>query len=147
MQGDITQRLGQARLRTDEILRLQQPDVVCIESVIYINSKQIVIKLAKFFGQVEAAAAVLDIPVLEVTPLKWQYAIGNDSFSKPKRARLRRQHPGKSKTWLKAEERRQRKQYTIDHFERKYGAKFTTDNQSDAVGVAAYAYYNLTRRK
>lgn len=146
LEGDFIERLGEARRKVDRILREQKPDAVCIESVVFVNNKNVVIKLAMFFGVVAAAAAARGIPVLEVTPKKWQYAIGNNSFTKAQKLALRRELPGKSASWYKSEERRRRKQYTDDYFAEKFGAKFKTDNQSDAVGVAYYAYHKQTHR-
>lgn len=148
LEGDIIERLGEARRKVDRILREQKPDVVCIESIVFVpgSSRQVTIKLAMFFGIVAAAAAAKGIPVIEVTPKKWQYYIGNNSFTTADKAKLKAANPGKSASWLRARQRQMRKQFTDDFFTEKFGVKFKTDNQSDAVGVAYYAYHKQTYR-
>lgn len=146
LEGDFTARLGQIRTKFDRILREQKPDFVAIEKPVMINNKDVFGKLSKVVGVLQACCAAKGIACEEVTPKVWQYDIGNNSWTRAQKLAFKKQNPGKSTAWFNAEIRKRRKQYTIDYMRDNYGVNPRNDNQADAMGVARYAYYKMTKR-
>lgn len=144
--GSMTSRLAASRRAIDELIAELQPDFIAVEKVVFVNNKEVVIKLAKIFGTLESSAGLHGKLFAEVTPKQWQYYIGNDSWTTPQRAALRKKFPRKSKSWYANYIREQRKKYTIDFFNKRYGLSVVSDDEADAIGIAFYAYNELTRR-
>lgn len=113
-------------------------DMIAIESAIIVNSAVVGIKMAYVFGAIVAELCRGGQPIIEVKPLAWQSYIGNKAWTAAQKAELKKNNPKKSVSWLKAEMRKQRKQTTIDYFNKKYGTKIESDNVADAFGVAYY---------
>ena len=145
LEGDLDKRLGQVRKKFDRLLVTHKPDFVAIEKAVFVNSNDTFSKLSKIVGVLQSCCAIRNIPCAEITPPTWQYALGNNSWTRLERAQLKRE-TGKSTAWVNAEIRRRRKQYTIDYMNQHYGLKVKSDNIADALGVGLYTYNNLTRR-
>lgn len=145
--ADSYAKIGDAAKKTFVLLDLFEVDYIAIEQAVFVNNMGVVKKLAYVFGAVLGQAGLRDIPIMDVSPLSWQPYIGNPTWTKAEKAALRKQHPGKSKSWYSNEMRKQRKRKTIDILNKQYGIDVTDDDVADAIGVGAYAYKELTRRK
>lgn len=82
--------------------------------------------------------------VVEVTPIAWQSFIGNKNFTNVEKESVKKDFPGKTKTWYSNKTRELRKQRTMDFFNEEFGVTVKSDNVSDAIGVAWYAANKLT---
>jgi hypothetical protein len=84
---------------------------------------------------------------MDVSPLIWQRFIGNPQLTAAEKATLRKSNPKRSKSWYTAQGRQLRKQRTIDILNKQYSIKVDDDDVADAIGVGAYAYKELTKRR
>lgn len=117
-------------------------DKVAYEDVVYINNRQTVIRLAMLLSSAVSPFAKSGVETQPVTPLAWQSYIGNKTLTKAEKDKIKEKHPNQSKTWYSNKGREFRKQRTIDWVKDKFGVEIDSDNVSDAIGVAYYAYYN-----
>lgn len=117
-----------------------QSDLVVFEGAIFVQNKKTVILLAYAFGAVISALINNGAEVKEVAPLQWQNFIGNKPLNKQEKEKVKNEFPGKSTSWYSNKFREIRKQRTMDWAEREFGVSVDSDNVSDAVGVAHYAF-------
>jgi len=112
-----------------------KPDRIWIERAIFVQNNAAVIKLAYCFGAIIAAA---NTRIDGVVPTQWQSYIGNKQLNNVQKARITEANPGKSKTWYASKFRLARKDYTRQWVNTAYGVLLTSDDISDAVGIAHY---------
>jgi Holliday junction resolvasome RuvABC endonuclease subunit len=137
---DLFVRLGSIEQRSSVIAeRFSDVDYVLIEAPVKINNIRIAISLAYSYGIVAAKFASRGIRVRDVPPVTWQRYIGNKPFSREEKLKLRTQRPGMSKSWYSTQERKLRKQRTIDWVQQTFGITVESDNVGDAIAVAYYA--------
>lgn len=139
----VFDRIADAQRRLQTEFPDIQYDMILFESAVYIQNKHTVIQLAYAYGAVIGALMKPHVLVEEISPLIWQPAIGNKSFTADEKKQLRIDYPAKSKSWYAAKQREIRKDRTKDWVRETYGLSVHTDNQSDAiaishVGVATY---------
>lgn len=115
-------------------------DLVVFESAIYVQNKKTVILLAYAFGAVISALINNGAVIQEVSPLQWQNFIGNKALTKAEKEAIKNEFPGKSATWYSNKNREFRKGRTMEWVRNEFGISLTSDNVSDAVGVAHYGY-------
>lgn len=84
--------------------------------------------------------------VVTVIPTTWQNYIGNKTFKKEDKLKLKAEFPGKSDTWYSNKIREIRKQRTLDFVNDKFKIHLEDNDVGDAIGIAYYAYNNLTSR-
>lgn len=138
--GDnVFERLAYGQRHVAALKQYLGADLVVFESAIFVQNKKTVIQLAYAFGAVISALINNGAEILEVSPLQWQYYINNKPLTKEQKAKIQVDFPAKSKGWYDSKAREQRKQFTMDWAATKYGIVVTSDNVSDAVGVAHYA--------
>jgi Holliday junction resolvasome RuvABC endonuclease subunit len=109
-----------------------------IESSAMVNNRKVVILMALAEGAAISAIAHPGMKIHRVSALVWQKAIGNKPWTKAQKDKLKKDNPGKTAGWYKTEERKQRKQYTMDLVEKEFGVKVENDNQSDSLGLGLY---------
>lgn len=141
----IYERIVDARRKTEVILRHFDINFIAIEKAVMVRSAEVGLKLAMVFGTIISVVADKGATVVEVFPIQWQSYIGNKNLTLKEKAAIKADYPGKSATWYKAKSREIRKQRTMDFFNDKYGLGITSDNVSDAMGIAWYAAKELTR--
>lgn len=115
-------------------------DLVVFESAIYVQNKKTVILLAYAFGAVISALINNGAKIEEVSPLQWQNYIGNKTLTKAEKEAIKNANPDKSASWYASKNREFRKGRTMDWADREFGIRVTSDNVSDAIGVAHYGY-------
>jgi Holliday junction resolvasome RuvABC endonuclease subunit len=121
-------------------------DYIAVEKAIMARSGVgTAIKMGMALGVVIASVLRDHTTVVEVPPISWQSYIGNKNWTKAEKAELKANNPGKSDSWIKEEIRRLRKQYTIDYFNDEYDIVNDDNDVADAIGVAFYAYEEMTR--
>lgn len=113
-----------------------------IEQTTFVQSQKTVILLALAEGATIASISHANMQIHRVSPLVWQKYIGNPPLNTIEKAKLKRTNPGKSVSWLKAEQRRTRKQKTIDYVNKRFNLAETNDNISDAIGLGCWAVDN-----
>ena len=115
-------------------------DYIAIERAVFVNNMQVVLKLATVFG---AVVGSLPGKVYGFTPLEWQSGIGNPSFKKADKDAFKKDNPGKSETWYKAQIREIRKQRTLAFARQHFAVLGDSDNVGDAIGLA---YFCVTEK-
>lgn len=143
--ADVYERIVDARRKTEVLLRHFNVGFIAIEKAVMVRSATVGLKLAMVFGTIISVLADNGATVVEVFPIQWQSFIGNKNLTIKEKAQIKKDFPGKSPTWYKAKSREIRKQRTMDYFNDKYGLGITSDNVSDAMGVAWYAAKELTQ--
>jgi Holliday junction resolvasome RuvABC endonuclease subunit len=142
--GSLYERMREAYTAAQRIVELK-PDFVAIESAVYVNNRQVVVKLAYFYGIIMGVLAHNEILFEDVPPITWEAWIGNPGTTRAQKAKFRKENPGQTKGWYTRKLREARKQRTIDWVEKTYGFVPENDNIADAVGIAAYGREVLTR--
>lgn len=136
--SSLSDKMAEARAAGDYIASLD-PDFALVEQVIHLNNRAVVIKLAYFAGIALSSLAAAGVRFDDVVPIQWQNAIGNPKFTKAEKAKLKKESPGRSTSWINNRRRELRKQRTIDIVNAKFGTEIEDDNIADAVGIALYA--------
>jgi Holliday junction resolvasome RuvABC endonuclease subunit len=113
-------------------------DYMAIEAAIMVRSVHTGIKMAYVFGAIMGEILSNKIEVVEVHPITWQSFIGNNNFTKAQKIQVKKDYPGKSETWYKGKIREMRKDIT-NAFAKKHSVITSSDNVSDAFGIAWYA--------
>ena len=142
----VYDRALDARQKMDALAAEFGADFACIESAVMVKNILVAIKMAYVIGNVIASLRAMGCEIYEAKPLEWQTAIGNPVLKKIEKDSIAAANPGKAKTWYQNANRAFRKQRTIDFVLKKYGVAITSDNVSDSVGLADFAYNKLTRR-
>jgi Holliday junction resolvasome RuvABC endonuclease subunit len=118
-------------------------DAVLIEAAVMVGQNpNTAIVLAYTYGAIMGAFNSEGIPVAKVRPLEWQSFIGNPNLKAHEKASLKKEFPGKSESWYKAEGRKVRKQKTLDWARQFAKIEDNSDNVGDAVGIGYYAVKN-----
>lgn len=121
-------------------------DAIVIEHTVFMNSPKTAADLALVQGGLLGAAGLSGISqVKSVAPITWQNYIGNKKFSKEEKFLLKSQHPDKSDSWLKTQERNLRKEKTMHFIDVQYDKKITDNDVADAIGIGHYAINNWER--
>lgn len=141
----VYDRMLDARLKVRALKEEFDISYVAIEKVVSVKSVEVAIKMSFVVAQIIGELLEAGARVEEVYPITWQSYIGNKNFTRAETAELKKQHPGRSASWLAAEKRRQRKQKTMDFFNDKFGTDLTSDNVGDSFGLAWYASKELVR--
>lgn len=134
----VIERCGDAHRKMLAISKLFDYDYIVFEAAAYVNNRRVVIDLAYVFGAVVGTLMHDKCKATSVGALTWQNHIGNKVFSREEKAEQANRFPGRSSTWLKNEQRKIRKQRTIDWVESTYGISVISDNVADAFGIAFY---------
>lgn len=142
----IFERIKDARLKIDALVQEFPVRHVAIESAIMVKSIQVAIKMAYVFGAVMSSLLIKDINVVEVTPISWQSFIGNKALTTVEKAQLKNTFPGKSKSWYSNKGRMLRKDRTRQWVANKFGQSIESDDITDSVGIAWFAWNKTTRR-
>lgn len=140
--ANVYERILDASLKVRDLRETFKVDYIAIESAVLVNSVSVAVKMAYVFGAIMAELLREGAEVIEVKPITWQSFIGNKVWTAQQKAALKKKTPGKSVSWYKTEMRRQRKQFTLDYFNKKYKLKLESDNVGDAFGVAHYLSEN-----
>ena len=136
---DALYKSGDACKKATQLFKMVNADALVIESAIYSNSPKTAMQLSLVQGAILGAAQVAGIKNIKtITPMQWQNYIGTKLLSISEKQEIVRKNPGKSKSWYKGEERKTRKQRTIDSVNKNFKVKITDDDVADAIGVGWY---------
>lgn len=141
--GSIYERILDAKRKVSAISNnLFNVDFMAIEAAVSVKSVHVGIKMAYVFGAIMGEILQDHIEVVEVHPITWQSFIGNKNFTKQQKEDIKKQYPGKSENWYKAKIRETRKGIT-NEFAKGHGVITSSDNVSDAFGIAWYAAHEI----
>lgn len=120
-------------------------DLIVFERAFMGKSADVGLSLAYCYGAVIGSLMSNGTSVAMVRPLEWQSYIGNPNLTPSEKAGIKKDFPGKSKSWYSNKGREIRKQRTLD-WARQY-ARIDTDSfdASDSVGIAFYGARNYHR--
>jgi hypothetical protein len=97
-------------------------------------------------GALLGAACMSGVRLIgSVSPMTWQNFIGNKKLTKEEKAEIVKKSPGKSVSWFKNEERKLRKQRTINYININYDKFLTDDDVADACAIGHWALYNWSK--
>jgi len=136
-------KLKDIRLKTDSIVVHFGIENVAIESAIMVRSSGTAIKISMALGTIISSLATNGCSISEVKPSEWQNFIGNKNLTKAQKDKLKLDHPGYGDAWYRNKAREQRKQYTMDFFNEKYGTNIKDNDVGDALGIAYYLYSKM----
>ena len=139
------ERLADSQKKVSSLADDFDVDYIAIEKAIFASSIDTAIKMGMAVGVIIAGVLKPGTVVVEVAPSTWQAYIFNTNWTKEKKADLRKKFPGKSASWYKSYIRDQRKQYTINYFNKLFKINVDDNDVSDAIGIAYYASRELTR--
>ena len=137
----VFERLAYGQRYITAMKKYLDADIVVFESAIYVQNKKTVILLAYAFGAVISALINNGAKIEEVSPLQWQNFIGNKPLTKAEKDAIKKSFPGKSTSWYQNKNREMRKQRTMDWAKKEFMVDVTSDNVSDAVGIAHYGFH------
>jgi hypothetical protein len=142
--SSVSERILDAKRKVHALSDQFDVSYIAIESAVMVRSPAVAIKMAYVFGAIMGELLESGSEVVEVAPITWQSYIGNKVLTKEEKALIRKDNPGKSKSWYTNKSREFRKQRTMNFFNSRYGLALDSDNVSDAFGLAYYATNHLT---
>jgi Holliday junction resolvasome RuvABC endonuclease subunit len=116
---------------------------VIIEHTVFMNSPKTAAQLAMVQGALLGAASMAGVKQIgSVSPMTWQNYIGNKKLTKEEKFEISKKNPGKSVSWFKTEERKVRKQRTINFININYDKQLDDDDVADACAIGHWALKN-----
>ena len=143
---DIYEKIYDARKKVKAMKKHLRSDYIAIEGAVFVQSPDVVIKLSYVYGSIISQLMSDGTKVVTVIPTTWQNYVGNKTFKKEDKAKLKLEFPGKSDTWYSNKIRETRKQRTLDFVNDKFNIHLEDNDVGDAIGIAYYTYNNLTSR-
>lgn len=118
-------------------------DAVVIEHTVFINSPKTAADLALVQGAILGGITASNGATLSsVSPMTWQNFIGNKRLTTVEKLEIVANNPGKSKSWLKTQEREIRKQRTIRFVNTIYDKSISDNDVADAIAIGHWAVHN-----
>lgn len=122
------------------------PDAIVIEHTVFINSPKTAADLALVQGAMLGAISNAGVKTIKsINPIAWQTFIGNGRLTKEEKMLFRSEHPSRSESWYKSQEREFRKQRTIGFVEINYDRHLVDNDVADAIGIGHYAINNWAK--
>lgn len=137
--GEMHDKLRVAGMVSRAFVKKWKVDYIAIEGSVFVQSMQVAIKLAYTNGALISGLSHDGAKVVTVSPKAWQTFIDNKAYTKAMKAEVAKSFPDKGTSWVTTHIRKQRKQYTIDHFNNKFDVAIDDDDVADACGIAWYA--------
>ena len=119
--------------------------MVVYESAFMGNNANVMKVLSKVAGSVVAGFYLLGVrKFVAVPPITWQNGIKVPKTSKESYQELRDRNPGRSQSWLKSQDRLNRKQKIIDVVNARFGLSLTMEDNdiADAIGIGCHMIDN-----
>lgn len=118
-------------------------EAIIIEHTVFMNSPKTAAQLAMVQGALLGAASMSGVKKIgSVSPMTWQNFIGNKKLTKEEKHEIQKSNPGKSVSWFKNEERKIRKQRTINFININYDKQLDDDDVADACAIGHWALSN-----
>lgn len=142
--SDIYEKIYDARKKVLAMKNILKADYITIEAAVFVKSPDIAIKLAYVYGAIISQLLDENSKVVTVIPTQWQNFIGNKSFTKDEKERLKLKNPGKSEAWYKTKIREMRKQKTIAFVNNNFNpqSEILDHDVADAIAIAYFAQEN-----
>lgn len=140
---DVYSRILDAKRKMRALKSNFKADYIAIEAAVMVRSVNTGLKMAYIFGSIMGELLDNGTEVIEVHPLKWQGFIGNPNLTPSEKAKIKKEHPSKTDNWYRSKGREIRKQRTMDWVHKQFKVLLDSDNVTDAIGIAWYAYENL----
>lgn len=144
--ADIFEKIVDAKIKMHAMLTELKSDYIAIEGAVLVRSADAVIKLSYVYGAVIAELMTTGSKVTTISPTAWQAKIGNKNPTKAEKEAIRDNNPGHAESWYKNQLRNMRKQRTCDWVLSRFNINVTDYDVADAIGIAYYAYEELTKR-
>lgn len=140
---DHFEKSGNACRKLVPFLKAFETNAIVIESTIYANSPKTSMQLAMVQGAIMGAAAINGVRKMHgCVPVAWQSWIGNKVLTKEEKYKIRKDHPGKSESWYKNQEREFRKNRTIKLVNNNFMIDVEDNDVADAIGIGWYSINN-----
>ena len=140
---DTYEKVGDAARKSKALFEILCVDAIIIEQTIYANSPKTAANLALSQGAMLGAARIAGVQVIGSTsPMVWQNWIGNKRLSTEEKLEIVKTNPGKSKSWLKSQERSLRKSRTIRYVNIQFDIHVDDDDVADAIAIGHWANHN-----
>lgn len=120
-------------------------DFIAIEAAIMVRNIETAIDLAYVFGVIMGEMSEVCKELHKVYPISWQSGIGNPNLKTHEKEQIKKDFPGKSKSWYQNKGRSIRKARTLAIARRYFKIEDGSDNVGDAVGIALHSARTLTR--
>lgn len=144
--SNIHEKIRDMAFKVKEFFNEHPTSHLAIEATVLVNSPKTMQQLSLSQGGLLASAALGGVrEVRTVPPITWQSYINNKKLTTIEKQRIKTEYPGKSLTWYKGQERKVRKQKTIDFVNMKYGIELDDDDIADAVAIGFYTTHNWSR--
>lgn len=142
--GNTTyEKVGDAARKTKALFEQLKVDAIIIEQTIYANSPKTAAGLALSQGALLGAARIAGVKIVGSTsPMVWQNFIGNKRLTTEEKLALAKNNEGKSKSWLKQQERNFRKSRTIRFINVQFDVNVGDDDIADAIAIGYWAQRN-----
>lgn len=141
--NDTYQKVGDAARKSKALFEILCVDAIIIEQTIYANSPKTAANLALSQGAMLGAARIAGVRIIGSTsPMVWQNWIGNKRLSNEEKLEIVKTNPGKSKSWLKSQERSLRKSRTIKYVNIQFDIHIDDDDVADAIAIGHWANHN-----
>ena len=140
---DTYEKVGDAARKSKALFEILCVDAIIIEQTIYANSPKTAANLALSQGAMLGAARIAGVRIIGSTsPMVWQNWIGNKRLSSEEKLEIVQTNPGKSKSWLKSQERSLRKSRTIKYVNIQFDIHVDDDDVADAIAIGHWANHN-----
>lgn len=137
------EKVGDAARKTKALFEKFNVDAIIIEQTIYANSPKTAANLALSQGAMLGAARISGVKIIGSTsPMVWQNWIGNKRLTNDEKINIINTNPGKSKSWLKSQERSLRKSRTIKYVNIQFDIHVDDDDVADAIAIGHWANHN-----
>ena len=144
--SDTYEKVMDAAKKTKSFFDKFEFDTIVIEHTVFMNSPKTAAQLAMVQGALLGAASMSGVKKIgNVSPMTWQNYIGNKKLTKEEKAEIIKKNPGKSVSWFKNEERKLRKQRTINFININYDKHLNDDDVADACAIGHWALNNWTK--
>jgi Holliday junction resolvasome RuvABC endonuclease subunit len=145
--ASVFERLKDAKKKTRALVRegILKGDYIVIESAIMVRNVQTAIDLAYVYGAIIGELMANNPQVHKVAPISWQSYYGVPNLKTSEKETIKKNFPGKSKTWYQNKGREIRKQRILTRSREFFDIPSGSDNIGDAIGLAYFASHNLTK--
>lgn len=136
--GDIFRRMHNANKQMQAMADVfGKIDAIYFESSVFIQNKQTVILLAESLGAALSPLTGEGTQVYRTPVLQWQRVM-NPALSKDDRAKIEKNNPDKSKSWIKERIRQEHKARGIQKVKELFGVEVTSNDISDAILIGLF---------
>lgn len=139
-------KVGDAARKTMALFNEFKVDAIIIEQTIYANSPKTAANLALSQGALLGAARIAGVRQMGSTsPMVWQNYIGNKRLSAEEKKKIVDANPGKSKSFMKQQERNLRKARTIKFVNTYFDIDVDDHDIADAIAIGYWANNNWNK--